>query len=245
MKARLDKVLATNGFGTRKTVKTLIKKHECIINGERITDPSFLIDVNTAQIRIDDTEVVLRTKIYLMINKPAGCVTSTDDPVNKTVMSYLKEPFSNMKLFPIGRLDGDTEGLIIITNDGALTHKLTSPKAGKVKSYYLELLEEPNDEKIQLYSKKMLEGVVFKDGYKCKPAKFEKCENLTGSEKQGFMVHITEGKYHQVKKMCLALGNKLTYLRRLSMGPISLDKNLELGEYRELTDEEIKLLNEV
>lgn len=242
MKMRLDKLLALSGLGSRSGVKKILHKKNCYVNGVRITNSSFYVDPEIDMITIDGNKIRLRPNIYLMMNKPAGCVTSTDDPVHKTVMDYLKPPFSDIKLFPIGRLDIDTEGLILITDDGELTHKITSPKSGTVKTYYLEFSVEPAPYEITRYTELFRNGVVFKNGYKCRPAQFEKCGNKTGSGKSGFLIHITEGKFHQVKKMGLAAGNELCYLRRISVGGVGLDNTLKPGEYRELTNEEIERL---
>lgn len=244
MKIRIDRLLALAGLGTRSTVKKILRKKNCCVNGERILSASFIVETDTDSITIDGKQIKLRTNVYLMMNKPADCVTSTDDPVHKTVMEYLEEPFSVMKLFPIGRLDFDTEGLILLTDDGDLTHKITSPKNGIVKTYYLEFSVEPTLSEIENYIKLFRDGIIFKDGYKCLPAKLQKCDNKTGSGKSGFLVDITEGKFHQVKKMCLAVGNKLCYLRRVAVAGLYLDNNLNLGKYRELTTDEINLLKQ-
>ena len=138
MKTRLDRILAFSGLGSRSDVKKMIRKKNCCVDGVRIVSPSFILDTDLNKITIDGEPLVLRTNVYLMFNKPQGCVTSTSDPVHKTVMDYIKAPFDRMTLFPIGRLDIDTEGLLIITDDGEITHKITSPKSGTVKTYYLE-----------------------------------------------------------------------------------------------------------
>lgn len=242
MKIRLDKLLALSGLGSRSGVKKILRQKDCYVNGVSITDASFYVNTEIDTITICGNKITLRPHTYLMMNKPAGCVTSTDDPVHKTVMEYLKPPFSDIKLFPIGRLDIDTEGLILITDDGELTHKITSPKSGTVKTYYLEFSLEPCPDEITRYMQLFKDGVILKNGYICLPAQFEKCANKTGSGKSGFLIHITEGKFHQIKKMCLAAGNELCYLRRISVGGVVLDKTLKPGEYRELTNEEIERL---
>ena len=244
MKTRLDRILALSGLGSRSDVKKMIRKKNCCVDGVRIVSPSFILDTDLNKITIDGEPLVLRTNVYLMFNKPQGCVTSTSDPVHKTVMDYIKAPFDRMKLFPIGRLDIDTEGLLIITDDGEITHKITSPKSGTVKTYYLELSREPSDEELKNYCEEFEKGIMLKNGYKCLPAKFEKCENKTGSFRSGFLMHITEGKFHQVKKMCLSAGNELCYLRRIAVGSIVLDETLKTGEYRELSAEEISSLRD-
>lgn len=239
MKTRLDRILALSGLGSRNDVKKMIRKKQCCVDGKRIVSPSFILDTDLNKITIDGEPFVIRTNVYLMFNKPQGCVTSTSDPVHKTVMDYIKAPFDRMNLFPIGRLDIDTEGLLIITDDGEITHKITSPKSGTVKTYYLELSKEPSETELIRYCEEFKNGIILKNGYKCLPAKFERCKNKTGSERSGFLMHITEGKFHQVKKMCLSVGNELCYLRRIAVGSIVLDENLKMGEYRELSQEEI------
>lgn len=245
MKARLDKILSQNGYGSRKEIKKLLRKKECIIGGRRIVDSSFVVDCSVDEIYFDNRLIKPKTNIYIMFNKPAGCVTSTNDPVNKTVMEYLLHPYNQIKLFPIGRLDIDTEGLLIITNDGEITHRLTSPKTGIQKSYYLEFSKEPENQDFEFYKSEFEKGITLKNGYKCLKAEFQKAENITGSGKQGFILSITEGKYHQVKKMCLAVNNELCYLRRVKMGPVNLDPLLEKGKYRELSEKEIESLKDL
>lgn len=238
MKTRLDRILALSGLGSRSDVKKMIRKKNCCVDGVRIVSPSFILDTDLNKITIDGEPLVLRTNVYLMFNKPQGCVTSTSDPVHKTVMDYIKAPFDRMKLFPIGRLDIDTEGLLIITDDGEITHKITSPKSGTVKTYYLELSREPSDEELKNYCEEFEKGIMLKNGYKCLPAKFEKCENKTGSFRSGFLMHITEGKFHQVKKMLEAVGNKVTYLQRTAFAKLKLN-DLALGEVKEINLEDI------
>ena len=145
MVVRIDKILAANGLGSRKDIRRLLRKENFSLNGKRVTDAGTLLDPEHDTLFCNGEELPLRTGCYLMLNKPAGVVTSTADPLHRTVMELLPPPFSAMKLFPIGRLDLDTEGLLIITDDGALTHRLTAPKSGCVKCYYLETAEPFND----------------------------------------------------------------------------------------------------
>lgn len=245
MKMRLDKLLSSNGQGSRSSVKKMLHKKICMVNGIRVTSASFGLDPEKDEVTIDGEKFIFKKYIYLMLNKPAGCVTSTSDPIYPTVMDFLHEPFSSMKLFPAGRLDLDTEGLVIITNDGEAAHRLISPKSGIVKKYYIEFSQEVENSQFDAYVQKLKEGITLQNGYKCKPAYFEKHKPFTIEGRQGFVLGITEGKYHQVKKMCCALGNELTYLKRLSMGSVVLDKNLKHGEYREFSNEEIKKMEEL
>lgn len=240
MKIRLDKLLSSNGLGTRSSVKKMLRKRNCTVNGIRIINSAAGVDPEIDEVMIDGEKFIFRKYVYLMLNKPSGCITSTSDPVHKTVMEFLHEPFRSMKLFPAGRLDLDTEGLIIITNDGEAAHRLISPKAGTVKRYYLEFSRAVSSADFAGYVLKLKDGITLSNGYKCLSAGLEEHAPLTASNKQGFVMSVTEGKYHQVKKMCLALGNELAYLRRLSMGCVFLDGNLPPGAYREFTPEEIK-----
>lgn len=237
MKNRLDKILATNGYGSRRDVKTLIRNHTLTINGKVCTDPSTILDPDVDLIELDSATVVIRTDVYLMLNKPAGVITSTEDPDHKTVMDLLESPFAGMVLFPVGRLDVDTEGLLIITNDGPLTHRLTSPKTGVDKTYFVRLRDPLDSALFAEYEKRFRDGIVFRDGTKCLPATIS-----AGSIPSEVFLTIQEGKFHQVKKMFLVLENEVVYLRRVSMGNLVLDPDLPTGEYRELTEHEIQIL---
>jgi 16S rRNA pseudouridine516 synthase len=173
-----------------------------------------------------------------MLNKPAGVITSTDDPDHRTVMDLLGEPWSRMELFHVGRLDNDTEGLLVITNDGPLTHRLTSPKTGVDKTYFVRLRDPVDGTLFAGYERRFSGDITFRDGYTCLPAIVRRA----GDNMDEVFLTIQEGKYHQVKKMFHVLGNEVVYLKRVSMGPLALDPALEKGEYRELTDQEIRIL---
>lgn len=242
MLSRIDKILAGNGLGSRNDIKRLLRTEDFRLNGKRITDPGTLIDIEKDSIVRNGEPVSLRTYCYLMLNKPAGVVTSTDDPLHDTVMQLLPPPFSAMKLFPIGRLDIDTEGLLIITNDGILTHRITSPKSACVKSYYLETAEPFNTEALIQAQSLCAKGLELKHGFVCLPAQFERTEPQHIKTEWAFLMHICEGKYHQVKKMLHALGNEVVYLKRVAMGGVSLDPELGSGDCRELTGAEVAQL---
>lgn len=245
MLTRLDKILAANGLGSRKDVRRLLRKEEFRINGIRVTDAGTLFDPETDTLVRNDEPVQLHTGCYLMLNKPAGVVTSTSDPLHRTVMDVLPAPFSSMKLFPIGRLDLDTEGLLIITDDGPLTHRLTAPKSACVKSYYLETAAPMSDETFAAAQSACTAGLQLGQRFTCLPAALERAAPQTIKTEWAFMMHICEGKYHQVKKMIRALGNEVVYLKRMAMGGIALDPALPAGECRELTPEELAALKEV
>ena len=245
MRTRLDRILAANGFGSRKDVRRLLRKEEFRINGVRVTDAGTLLDPEADTLVRNGEAVQLHTCCYLMLNKPAGVVTSTDDPLHRTVMDLLPAPFSAMKLFPIGRLDLDTEGLLIITDDGPLTHRLTAPKSACIKSYYLETAEPMSDETFAAAQSACAAGLQLGQRFTCLPAALERAAPQTIKTEWAFMMHICEGKYHQVKKMIRALGNEVVYLKRIAMGGVALDPALPAGACRELTPEELAALKEV
>lgn len=239
MKSRIDKVLAANGYGTRKDVKRILQKRTVALNGVICRDASTPVDPATDRIELDGTVVRIRTDVYLMLNKPACVITSTEDPDHDTVMDLLDEPWSKMGLFPVGRLDIDTEGLLILTNDGPLTHRLTSPRTGVDKTYYARLRDPVDDALFAEYETRFREDITFKDGYTCLPARIVRAPDIALN---AFLLTIQEGKYHQVKKMFKVLGNEVMYLKRVSMGKLALDPSLEAGRYRELTGAEVELL---
>ena len=245
MLVRIDKILAANGLGSRKDIRRLLRKEEFLINGTRVTDAGMLLDPERDTLFRNGEKLRLRTCCYLMLNKPAGVVTSTADPLHRTVMELLPPPFSAMKLFPIGRLDLDTEGLLIITDDGALTHRLTAPKSGCVKCYYLETAEPFNDIDFNTAQTRCAQGLPLGKNFTCLPATFERTEAQNIKTEWAFLMHICEGKYHQVKKMIKALGNEVIYLKRISMGGVVLDLQLPAGSCRELTPDEVALLKKI
>ncbi|NMA58169.1 pseudouridine synthase [Clostridium cochlearium] len=231
---RIDKILANMGYGSRKEVKKLIKNNLVEVNGEKIKDPSINIDPEKDKIMVGDEIVNYRKFIYIMMNKPEGVVSATFDNYDETVIDLLEEEYQVFNPFPVGRLDKDTVGLLLITNDGELNHKLISPKWKVDKVYYAEINKEVNDEDVEAFKN----GIILSDGYKCMPGKLE----IIKSDENGAEVYVTiqEGKFHQVKRMFEALDKKVVYLKRVKFGNISLDENLEEGEYRELTEEELE-----
>ena len=228
---RLDKILAHSGYGSRKEVKELIRKGFVMVNGEIITDDDFKVDEINDEITIADSTIKYEKNIYIMLNKPDGYISATYDNHDPIVLDLI-EGYEKRNLFPVGRLDKDTVGLLLITNDGDLAHRMLSPKKHVDKTYYLKFEGELTLDKIS----KFQEGIILDDGYLCMPASYNKINNNEG------MLTIKEGKYHQVKRMLEALDCKVTYLKRISFGPITLDENLQEGEYRFLTDEELKLI---
>lgn len=230
---RLDKILSHMGYGSRKEVKELIRKGYVLVNGEEVYDDDFKVDEVLDNITIDGEDINYESMVYIMLNKPNGVVSATYDPRYTTVCDLCPE-FQSMKIFPVGRLDIDTEGLLILTNDGMLAHKLLSPKYHVDKKYYVEFEGTFKEE----YYKSFENGITLDDGYLCKSGKVE----LLDESKAYVIIH--EGKYHQVKRMFEALGMNVTYLKRVKFKDIDLDSTLELGKYRKLSDEEIKSLKE-
>lgn len=236
-KERLDKILSNMGYGSRKDVKQIIKSGRVKVNGEICKKNDIKINPYVDIILVDGIELEYRKYIYLMMNKPQGVVSSTDDPVNRTVLDLIDEKYLIFDPFPAGRLDKDTEGLVLLTNDGQLAHRILSPKNKIGKTYYVEVDGFVDESHID----KFKEGIILDDGYKTMPADLEILESSIFSKVK---LTIKEGKYHQVKRMFKALNMEVIYLKRLSIGKLKLDEQLGLGEYRELTEEEIEILKE-
>ena len=245
MLVRIDKILAANGLGSRKDVRRLLRKEDFRLNGTRVTDAGTLLDPESDTLLRNGEELYLRTCCYLMLNKPDGVVTSTSDPLHRTVMELLPPPFSAMNLFPIGRLDIDTEGLLIITDDGELTHRLTAPKSACIKSYYLETAAPFTEAEFNAAQAACSQGLPLGKNFTCLPATFERTEAQNIKTEWAFLMHICEGKYHQVKKMIKALGNEVVYLKRISMGGVMLDRQLPAGSCRELSPDEVAALKKI
>lgn len=229
---RLDKLLANMGFGSRKDVKALLKEKRVTVNGKVIRNSSIHIDPLEDQIFVDEKKVIYRPYIYIMMNKARGYVSATEDNRDKTVIDLLAEEYKHYGPFPVGRLDKDTEGLLLLTNDGQLAHHLTSPKKGIEKTYFAIIDGRVTEEDKQAF----LKGVTLDDGYVTKPGYLTILESGKMSKIE---LIITEGKFHQVKRMFASVGKKVTYLKRIQMGELTLDPSLALGEYRELNEKEL------
>ncbi|MGV3465624.1 MAG: pseudouridine synthase [Heyndrickxia sp.] len=232
---RLDKLLANVGYGSRKDVKKILKDGAVKVNQEVTKDGKIQVNPTKDSITIHGETVIYREFIYLMMNKPQGVISATEDYHDKTVIDLLDIEDSVLNPFPVGRLDKDTEGLLLITNDGGLAHKLLSPKKHVPKTYFAVINGIVTDSDIDAFKK----GVLLDDGYQTKPGDLK---ILKSGMRSDIELTITEGKFHQVKRMFEAVGKKVIYLKRISMGPLQLDDNLELGEYRELTEEEVEQL---
>ncbi|TMN21216.1 pseudouridine synthase [Lentibacillus cibarius] len=232
---RLDKLLANMGHGSRKDVKALVKKKKVAVNGEITKDTGFQLDPEKDMVTVNGEMVQYRKYIYLMMNKPPGYVSATVDDREKTVIDLLPNDYQIFSPFPVGRLDKDTEGLLLVTNDGELAHQLTSPKKNIEKTYYAEI----NGRITDVDKEKFADGIVLDDGYKTKPAVLTILQAGVISEAE---ITVTEGKYHQVKRMVEATGKRVRFLKRLRMGNLRLDPDLKPGAFRELTSVEVDML---
>lgn len=232
---RLDKLLSNMGYGSRKEVKILLKSKAVEVNGVFAKDVSMHVNSTTDQIIVFGEKVIYTEFIYLMMNKPPGVISATEDKYDQTVIDLLDPLAQHFKPFPVGRLDKDTEGLLILTNNGHLSHQLLSPKKHVPKLYFAVIEGKVTEDDV----KKFKEGVTLEDGYFTKPGELT---ILLSGEVSEIELTIMEGKFHQVKRMFESVGKKVTYLKRMSMGSLRLDETLELGEYRHLTEEELEAL---
>lgn len=229
---RLDKLLGHTGWGSRKELKELCKGGRVTINGGICRDSSRKVDPERDVIAVGGELVSYEEFIYLMLYKPAGVVSATEDNVSKTVIDLLPQRYQGSRLFPVGRLDKDTTGLLLLTNDGTWAHGITSPKKHQPKRY--EAVVE-GDVPADL-GERFASGLILDDGLHCLPAEAQQTGDHT------IVVVVEEGKFHQVKRMCAAVGLTVTGLHRCAVGPVLLDESLQPGEYRPLTEEEKKSL---
>ncbi len=229
---RLDKFLSMTAVATRTETAKAVRMGRITVNGVRAAKADMKIDPDRDAVVFDGEAVEYRENTYIMLNKPAGYVSATDDPREVTVLELLPDKYKKMGLFPCGRLDKNTLGLLILTNNGQLAHRLLSPKKHCEKSYRFATRDEVTNADIAALE----QGVTLEDGYETKPCRVE----MSG-EREGVIV-LTEGKYHQIKRMFEARGNKIAYLERIDFAGIPLDPSLERGQWRYLTEEEEKLL---
>ena len=228
---RLDKILAQTGRWSRREVKDLCRGGKVTVDGVVVKKPETKVG-EQAVLTVNGAVVEQEGLVWIMLHKPAGVVSATEDAREKTVLSLLPERYQRMELFPVGRLDKDTEGLLLLTNDGPLAHDLLSPKKHVDKVYYAKVEGIPDGADTEAF----LAGMTLGDGTQCLPAGLKL---LGGNEVE---VTLREGKYHQVKRMLAARGKPVTYLKRISFGPLKLDPNLSRGEWRVLTEEEQEAL---
>ncbi|WP_330698465.1 pseudouridine synthase [Anaerocolumna sp. MB42-C2] len=231
---RLDKYLADMGIGTRSEVKTYIRKGRVKINGIIVKEPDIKINTISSEVYFDNEPIVYETVEYYMLNKPAGVVSATVDNHCETVVELIKSG-RNKDLFPVGRLDKDTEGLLLITNDGDLAHRLLSPKKHVPKVYYARIKGMVTKEDVETFRS----GIQLDEDFITLPARLD---ILEAGDISDIKVTIYEGKFHQVKRMFEAVSKEVLYLKRLSMGELYLDESLAPGEYRKLTEYELNKL---
>lgn len=223
-KIRLDKILSKSGFGSRTDSKKLIKSRRVAIDGKVAVSSSEKAD--PLAVTVDGKQVNYKEFVYIILNKPAGVISATEDKKKETVLDLLPEKYNNYDLFPVGRLDIDTEGFLLITNDGPLAHNLLSPNKHCPKTYYVETVKSLTEEDME----KLRKGVYIGEGITTSPAEAEYAE-------KGILLTIYEGKFHQVKRMLEAVDNKVTYLKRMSMGNMKLPDNLKTGEFTEVSQD--------
>ncbi|MFO7173243.1 MAG: pseudouridine synthase [Bacillota bacterium] len=230
---RLDRILAEAGLGTRRQVRKRIRAGRVRVDGRVVRDPTLAVDPLSVRIEVDGVLVQVRQHLYLLLHKPAGVITATRDPRHRTVLDLVPEPLRRPELHPVGRLDKDTEGLLILTTDGRLTHRLIAPRWHVERTYYARLDGPVGAEDVAAFAA----GLVLEDGEPCLPAVL-----TPGPGPEEARVTVVEGKYHQVRRMFRVRGRQVLYLRRERMGPLTLDPGLPPGAIRELTPEEVAAL---
>ena len=236
-KMRVDKLLSNVGVASRAELKKYCKQGLISVNGKVINNPGIQVDSEKDEVMFNGEKIVYREFIYIMLNKPDGYISATFDKHDPIVLDLIDSSYLVFEPFPVGRLDKDTEGLLVLTNDGQLSHRVLSPKKHVPKTYYAKIQGKVTEEDILAFEK----GVILDDGYETMPSQLKILKSDDISEIE---LTIHEGKFHQVKRMFESVDKKVVYLKRISMGKLKLDESLELGEYRELTEEEVKLIEE-
>ena len=233
---RLDKAIIKAGLASRRQMKQLLRSQQIRVDGQVVQRPGQIVDSHLQDIRVAGQKLVTAKESYFLLNKPAGVVSACSDSKFQTVLDLLREEDRVSGLFPIGRLDRDTEGLVLLTNNGPLGFRMLHPKHHVDKTYYVEVNDSLHPDAPAFFEN----GVTFLDGTSCKPAQLTILSSQKGHSRA--RVTISEGKFHQVKKMFLAYGVKVTYLKRISFGGFELEDTLPAGAYRQLSQEEIQHL---
>ena len=236
---RLDKYLVACAVGSRTEVKNFLKAGRVTVNGKKEKSAKLQINEETDEICFDGQKLEYEEFVYYMMNKPRGVISATEDPKHKTVLDLLDDYARAKEVFPVGRLDIDTHGLLLLTNDGQLAHALLSPKRHVDKTYLAQVDGIMTDEDIETFAK----GIPLKD-FTCQPARLELVSIDPEKNQSQIRVTIAEGKFHQVKRMVAYCGKEVVNLKRLTMGTLTLDENLKRGEWRRLTKEELEGLLE-
>ena len=229
MSMRLDRLLSELGVASRSELRRIIRSGRVSVGGETVTAPERRVDPETDSVCLDGAPLRLRRFRYFLMDKPAGVLSVTEDRRQETVLDLLPQELRRLGLFPVGRLDKDTSGLLLLTNDGEFAHRVISPKSGVEKRYRAEVEGVPDEGDAHAFA----EGIVLADGTQCLPARLE----ITGESL--CYVTVMEGKYHQVKRMLAARGKPVTALRRLSVGALTIPEGLAPGGARELADEDL------
>ena len=236
---RLDKYLVACAVGSRTEVKNFLKAGRVMVNGKKEKSAKLQINEDTDEICFDGQKLDYEEFVYYMMNKPQGVISATEDPKHKTVLDLLDDLARSKEVFPVGRLDIDTHGLLLLTNDGKLAHALLSPKRHVDKTYLAQVKGIMTQEDVE----KFAQGIPLKD-FTCQPARLELVTIDTEKNQSQIRVTIAEGKFHQVKRMVAYCGKEVVDLQRLTMGTLTLDENLKRGEWRRLTKEELEGLLE-
>jgi len=238
---RLDKFISNSSKYSRNEVKKIIKSGRVTVDEIKVKNADIKIDIDKNIIKIDNKQIIYRKYTYIMINKPKGVICATSDNNEKTIIDLLKDDYKNMNLFPVGRLDKDTVGLVIITNDGEFAHNSLSPKKHITKTYYAKIKGVVTEEDII----KFKNGITIDNGYKCKSSSIEIMKIEKENNISHINIEISEGKFHQIKRMFEAINKKVIYLKRIKFYDIILDKNLKEGQYRELNEKEMSIISEL
>lgn len=236
-KQRLDKIIASTGKWSRREVKSLVRQGLVLVDGKPARAAEEKADPETVEIMVNGETLAYRRYTWIMLNKPAGYLSATEDGRGKTVLDLLPQELRRQGLFPVGRLDKDTEGLLLLTNEGGLAHDLLSPRHHVDKVYYAKVAGHLTEEDCQAFAS----GMTLEDGLVCQPAGLE---ILSAGEESEAHVTLREGKFHQVKRMLAQRGKPVLYLERVQMGNLLLDPALSRGDFRFLTAEEVKMLKD-
>ena len=236
---RLDKFLVACAVGSRTEVKNFLKSGRVTVNGKKEKSAKLQINEESDEICFDGQKLDYEEFVYYMMNKPQGVISATEDPKHKTVLDLLDDLARSKEVFPVGRLDIDTHGLLLLTNDGKLAHALLSPKRHVDKTYLAQVKGIMTDADVDVFA----QGIPLKD-FTCQPAKLELVSVDTEKNQSLVLVTIAEGKFHQVKRMVAYCGKEVMNLQRLTMGILTLDENLKPGEWRRLTKDELEALLE-
>ena len=234
---RIDKFLVACAVGSRTEVKNLLKAGRVMVNGKKEKSAKLQIDQKTDEIRFDGQVLEYEEFVYYMMNKPKGVISATEDPKHRTVLDLLDVIAQSKEVFPVGRLDIDTHGLLLLTNNGQLAHALLSPKRHVDKTYLAQVKGIMAQEDVEIFAK----GIPLKD-FTCQPARLEILSTDAEKNQSQIRVTIAEGKFHQVKRMVAYCGKEVVDLQRLTMGTLVLDENMQRGEWRRLTKEELEIL---